>query len=208
MSVILKDIDQNKRSKNDYSNSQSNMESLEYYDTLARKTISMFAGSSAAKMLKDDDAVSHVSEHIMWGHLRWKEDGGRTLKSYLNQCGIWAIKIWKTKIYKSSEGQKIHSLNHGLSSSDSDSCELYQITMDKKCEEPFNELFNNTRQDALSIIKDESLTNLQKKCLYQRYIEGKKLRQIAESMTVSKQAVDQNIKKAIQKLRKKHDISE
>lgn len=206
MPVILKDIDQNKRSKNDYSKSQANMESLEYYDTVAKKCISMFAGTLSQKMLKDEDAISHVSEHIMWGHLRWKEDGGRTLKSYLNQCGIWAIKIWKTKMYKTMSSSQVQSLNYDLSVGGSDSCELYQITKDEKCEEPFDILFDNKKTDAIKAIEDKCLTNLQRTCLQQRYIEGKKLRQIAEAMNISKQAVDQNIRKAIEKLKNKNGI--
>jgi len=204
----MKDIDFNKRSKNDYKSNPNTMYSLGKYRTIAKKCISKFAGPNAcASMLKSEDAISHVAEHLMWGHIRWSKTGGRTLKSYLNQCAIWSIKSWKTKIY-SSEGKEDCSLNYSRPDEPGRQTEKYQTVEDKKCKEPFDLLYANNSLEAKRLIQSDCLTNLQSRCLHERYVEGKKLRQIAESLSVSRQAVNQHITKAVNKLRKENDISD
>lgn len=207
MSVVLKDIDVNKRRANNYSKNVPNMYDLNTYRDIAKKCISLFGGPPiASKMIRDEDAIAHVAEHIMWGHLRWKEDGGRTLKSYLNQCAIWSIKVWKTKIYH-SEKKNIRSLNHHIGNSGNGDLQQYEIIADKKIKEPFDILFDDKRMEAKNTINNECLTKPQHDCMNQRYMDGKKLREIAESLGISRQAVNQHIKKAVNKLRKYYDVS-
>ena len=80
MPVVMKDIDFNKRNKNDYTANSNEMYSLKQYTNIAKKCISKFSGDGVShSMLKSEDAISHVAEHIMWGHVRWREDGGRAL---------------------------------------------------------------------------------------------------------------------------------
>ena len=77
MAVILKDIDFKKREVNNYAENNCDMYPLDKYIEIAKKCISLFSGpQNSSSMIKDEDAVSHVAEHIMWGHLRWREDGG------------------------------------------------------------------------------------------------------------------------------------
>ena len=205
MGIILKDIDEKKRSGNTYEKNQNEMKDVSFYTSIAKKCISMFAGSpTSSRMLKDEDAISHVAEHIMWGHARWDEKRGRALKSYLNQCGIWAIKIWKTKMYNNSKKPTEQSLNHNIACGLGDESQLYQIVADKKCKEPYQDLYDDKIKEAIKHIENSSLTDLQKQCLRGRYLEGKKLRQIAETLCVSRQAVNQHIKKAISKLRREN----
>jgi len=204
MPVVMKDIDFNKRNKNDYKSSSTSMYSLDEYRKIAKKCIAKFSGpNSCSSMLKSEDAISHVSEHLMWGHVRWKEDGGRTLKSYLNQCAIWAIKSWKTKIYNTED---ISSLNYCNLNDQEKNTQTYQNVEDKKCKEPFELLYNDNFSEMKSLISSKCLTKLQSRCLYERYVEGKKLRQIAESLSVTRQAVNQHITKAVKKLRKENGI--
>lgn len=207
MSIVLKDIDFNKRKNNDYASDTTKMYSLEDYTKIAMKCISSFCGTNSAKMIKDEDAISHVAEHIMWAHIRWKPDGGRTLRSYLNQCAIWSIKVWKTKAYNEDK-KNIMSIDYNINSSNSadKDLSLSDYIQDKKTPKPFDILFNNNSDDVEKIINHKCLTKLQRKCLEQRYLEGKKLRQIAESLGVTRQAVNQHVKKAIKKLRKEHGI--
>lgn len=208
MSVILKDIDYNKRKNNDYSKIKNEMYSLGEYREIAKKCISLFSGSTGSSfMIKNEDAISHVAEHIMWGHARWREDGGRTLKSYLNQCAIWAIKVWKTKAYHSDKKISM-SLNHTISNNNGSESEQYKLIADKKSKTPEDIIFNNPSKEAKSMIKECSLTKLQNKCVSLRYIEGKKLQEIADEMGVSKQAVNQHIKKAVNKLRRHNGVCE
>ena len=170
------------------------------YRNLAKRCISLFAGGVSSKMIKDEDAISHVAEHIMWGHLRWKEDGGRAIKSYLNQCAIWAIKIWQTKMYQ-TEKMGIMSLNHVLSNGSDDGVEQHEIIPDTSALEPSEIICEDMKIKIKSIFSNKKLTLLQKKCLKERYIEGKKLQQIADSLGVTRQSVNQHIKKAINKLK-------
>lgn len=208
MSVILKDIDVKKRETNNYAENNCEMYSLDKYMDIAKKCISLFSGpQNSSPMIKDEDAVSHVAEHIMWGHLRWRQDGGRTLKSYLNQCAIWSIKVWKTKAYNNKD-KKILSLNHPISAYSDEDSQHYEIVADKSAEEPFDILFNRKKDEVKKILKNNCLTNLQNLCLNQRYIHGKKLQEIANEMGVSRQAVNQHIKKGVNKLRKYHGICE
>lgn len=204
MAIVLKDIDEKKRSKTDYSTGSVKMLTVHEYIEISKKCISTFAGPrSSAEMLTNEDAISHVAEHLMWGSVRWKKDGGRTLKSYLNQCAIWAIKTWKTKMYKSNQKKEL-SLNHTIGGSNDSECQQYELVKDEKCDEPFDIIFNNKRKEVESIISQKNLTKTQRRCLHERYIEGKKLREIAEGMGVSRQAVNQNISSAIKRI--KNDI--
>lgn len=206
MSVVLKDIDIKKRKENDYGSINTEMYDLDKYRDIAKKCISLFSGNyMVSKMIRDEDAISHVAEHIMWGHMRWEESRGRTLKSYLNQCAIWAIKSWKTKIYQ-SEQKKIRSLNHVISNGGDGESQQYELIADKKCKDPFDILFNNVRLEAEKVIDDECLTSLQCRCLKERYIDGKKLQQIAGSLGITRQAVNQHIKKGLHKLKERHGI--
>ena len=206
MAVVIKDIDFNKRNKNNYKEDNTEMYSLKQYREIAKKCISKFSGPAyCSSMIRSEDAISHVSEHIMWGHIRWDKEGGRTLKSYLNQCAIWAIKSWKTKMY-GNETKNIASLNYSNPSEGDKETQRYQTIEDKSCKEPVEILCDDTSFRVDEIINSDVLTPLQSKCLYQRFIEGKKLRQIAESLSVTRQAVNQHITKAVRKLKKKNGI--
>mgnify|MGYP003136584864 FL=1 len=208
MSVVLKDIDYNKRKENEYEKINVEMYTVSKYRDIAKKCISLFSGPSFSQnMIRDEDAISHVAEHIMWGHMRWKDGAGRTLKSYLNQCGIWAIQSWKTKIYNSSK-LKISSLNTAIGNDGEKQTSHQDLISDKKSKEPFDILFNNSKDKAQKIIAAKFLTSLQKRCLSSRYIDGKKLVEIADELGVTRQAVNQHIKKAINKLRKHNGICE
>jgi len=205
VSIVLKDIDFNKRKVNNYSENKAEMYTLHEYRNIAKRCISLFAEKpSSYGMIKNEDAIAHVAEHIMWGHMRWREDGGRTLKSYLNQCAIWSIKVWKTKIYQTDKKKEL-SLNHTICNSSGSESEQYKIIADKKSKTPEQIIFENKRHQAKELIDDKCLTNLQNKCLELRYIDGKKLQEIADEMGVSKQAINQHIKKGIKKLRERNN---
>ena len=209
MGVILKDIDLQKRKSSELIQ-QNELKEMSFYIDMAKKCISMFSGPSfIQQMLNNEDAISHVAEHIMWGHMRWDEKRGRTLKSYLNQCGLWAIKIWKTKVYNlSNSGYTVQSLNHPAGRAGEETPELSDIIPDENMKTPHEHIYEDKLQEAIKQINSGCLTELQRKCIESRYLEGKKLRQIAEVLHVSRQAVNQHIKKGLKKLRKQNGICE
>ena len=198
MTVILRDIDVKKRAKNDYITNADRLLTLYEYIEIAKRCIGAFA--SSPNMLQDDDAIAHVAEHLMLGHLRWKENGGRTLHSYLNQCAIWAIKSWKSKLYQTSQHQELSLNTNYRSNSYGREDQLYQLIPDKKAKEPFDILFNNNEKTTQTLIESPCLTNCQRHCLKQRYIENQTFQQIGDSLGISRQAVEQSIKRAIGKL--------
>jgi RNA polymerase sigma factor (sigma-70 family) len=203
MTVVLRDIDAQKRRGSSYEN-ESEMYTLSEYLEIAQKCISRFSfQENSIGMLNDESAVSHVAEHIMWGHLRWKKDGGRSLKSYLCQCAIWAMKVWKTKTYQVDQKKQM-SLNYELDGDGGN--QQYEITPDPKLKEPFELIYNDANKNANEMINKSNLTDIQKKCMKERYIDGKKLQEIASSLAVSKQAINQHIKRALKKMRGNENV--
>jgi len=208
MPVITRDIDVTKRTKSQCFNNVPEMFDLCEYRNIAKRCIGAFArGPLAIYMLADEDAISHVTESLMLGHCRWKEDGGRTLRSYLNQCAIWAIQVWKTKLYKASQKPQTMSLNHEISLSTGGSTQMYEFIPDSKAKDPYELIFNNSRKEAIALLESICLTDIQRNCLYQRYINDKTLVEIAEETGVSKQAVDQSIQKGIRNLKDEYEHS-
>ena len=198
MTVVLRDVDVKKMSKFDYVTNADELLTLYEYIEIAKRCIGAFASPPEAKgMLKDDDAIAHVAEHLMTGHLRWKENGGRTLRSYLNQCAIWSMKQWKSKLCQTKKRQEL-SLNTYLHRDEGG--QLYQLVSDKKAKEPFDILFDDNEKTVHTLIESDCITKLQRHYLTQRYIENKTFQEIGVSVGVSRQAVEQSIKKAITKL--------
>lgn len=203
MTVVIRDINVKKRASSECFKNPPEMYTMPEYVEIAKKCICTFAEHSFAQsMLRDEDAISHVAEHLMIGHCRWKEDGGRTLRSYLNQCSIWAIQVWLTKVCEAN-AKSILSLNHSSTSFDSRE-QLYELVADKKAEEPFELLFNNNRVAAMELINSECLNETQRTCLEGRYIEGKSLQAIADGLGVTRQAVFQTVDKAIKILKNEY----
>ena len=201
MTVVLRDVDVTKRSKNDYVTNADTLLTLHEYLEVAKRCIGAFDPTS--NMLRDDDAIAHVAEHLMLGHLRWKENGGRTLHSYLNQCAIWSIKSWKNKLYQTNKKHQELSLNTNIgdaSGTGSRHDQLYQLVPDKRAKEPFDILFNDDEKTAQALTESDCLTRLQRYCLKRRYVESQTLQEIADSLSISRQAVHLHVKKAIIRL--------
>jgi RNA polymerase sigma factor (sigma-70 family) len=204
--VVLRDIDVDKRiASGCFDNIPEDMLTLDEYLEIAKRCIGFFAaGYLAARMLNDEDAISHVADALMTAHCRWKKDmeGGRTLRSYLNQCASWSIQVWKTKLYHLSQQANEISLNQNVGNNYR--TQRHEVVEDKKASEPFDILFDNSKETAAQLINSDCLTKTQSYCLYERYVGNKKLQEIANEIGVSRQAVDQHIKKAIKRLQKEY----
>ena len=207
--IILRDIDSNKRRESQIFDTVNELLGLDEYIQLAQRCISKFAPPSlAAYMMNSEDAISHVAEHIMYGHCRWKENGGRVLGSYLGECAKWAIRIWKTKLYEASQREQYTSLDKNIGNGEGREKMYYEIVTDSKALTPHEVLFDNDSSDVKGFIESECLTDTQRRCLYGRFVEGKTLNDIATDFGVSRQAVDQNIKKAIGRLQQEYGTKE
>lgn len=85
-------------------------ESLSTYLMLSKKIINKFAPKFIVKqMLNDEDAISDVATALMNADKNFDPNRGsspdrqKTKYSYRNQCGLWAVKTYVTKHYKSKK---------------------------------------------------------------------------------------------------------
>lgn len=178
--------------------------SLEEYLKISQKIIAHFANSISSglanKMLRSEDAISHVAYHLMLAAWKWTPTGGRTLRSYLNQHGIWAIQDYvnkgRTKLNK--KVTSLHSVVHQGVDYGTD-IELIDFIADEKAVEPIDELLSIEDNKAVHDRLDKSgLTDNQKTCLI-KFIDGMSYSEIAEELKVSRQNVQQIVQAAVRK---------
>jgi RNA polymerase sigma factor (sigma-70 family) len=190
-------------------------ESMDFYIGLAQKIIakmapSFFCGLSK-EMLKNEDAISFVATAIMMGDWRWKNGEENTdkkyknLYSYRNQCGIWAIQTYVTKQYKQKNSNKkikaSYSLNH-----QEDDMTLEGILPDPSQKEPVNILIdqedkNSLSNDIVDLLNLSAISDKQKQYIQMYYYENMTLEQIGRYFGVTREAVRQSVKSALEKIR-------
>ena len=181
-------------------------DSLSQYLLLAKKTISKFVpkfyNGLSAEMLKNPDAVSDVATALMYAD--WKFDPERvgkvgqkkTLYSYRNQCALWAIKTYVSGKYKK---QKNMSLDFDI---DSDSQKFKASIRDEKSKDPLDILIEQESLEDLTVsvealLDNKLLSEKQKKHIKMYYFDDKTLSEIGKIFGVSREAVRQNIKRAL-----------
>lgn len=208
MTVVLSDVDTTKRGGNNYLETcdQDRMLSLAEYLEVAEKCIARFAAPSVAReMLRDEDAVSFIAEHLMYGTARWSPDGGRAFRSYLTQCARWAITRWIGK-RKKVVARGVTSLNQNREEGD---MFLYELIADPRdCSNESEVYWCDLSDEVESLINHPELTEAQSKALRKRYIEGKTFREIGSDLGVSKQMADGYVSAALKKLKKAHGTAE
>src|SRR6056300_1908493 len=110
------------KQKTKYNNKNKiKFESLDFYINLAQKSISKFADQicqgSAKRMLQSEDAIANIANGIMMADWRWDRNRkgpsglSKTQYSYRNQCAIWGIQSYITRMY----GKKNQIINKNLS---------------------------------------------------------------------------------------------
>ena len=202
MTIVVWDIDAEKRRKNNTLNDTSVCDwTLDEYYKVAKRCIGAFAaGSMAQSMLQNEDAISFVAEHLMYAGYRWNESGGRTVNSYLNQCAIWSIKRWIVLTKKASE--KACMSLHLDSAHGSKPQMLYSKIADVTTIPPDEILMNQETTEGLThVIDDAGLTERQRHCLEVVYVQGQKPSEVARDLGISRQAVDQCLTKGIHKIK-------
>jgi RNA polymerase sigma factor (sigma-70 family) len=189
-------------------------EPLSVYLDLAKKTISKFAKnfspSLGKEMLKSEDAIANVANCIMMADWRWdKERKGQTGQqknrySYRNQCAIWAIKSYMTR--KKYKKQKVHSVDIENKCNDENLSLLDIIPSDQQCpldllicEETDNDI--KTTIDQILSDSYNLLSQRQKECIKLYYLENQTFAQIGKKFGITREAVRQNIKKSIEKIK-------
>jgi RNA polymerase sigma factor (sigma-70 family) len=183
-------------------------EDLTTYTNLAKKTISKFApkfyNGLSMEMLKNDDAISDVATAIMYADWRFDETRvgisgqKKTLYSYRNQCAIWAIKTYITNKYKKQKKDTV-SLNFSL---DNDNDQIGSSIQDPKSYDPIDIAISNEKTEAYKkyiqcIFDSGLLTKKQISIIKLYYLENETLASIGKKFGVSREAIRQNLKRAI-----------
>lgn len=178
-------------------------ESLSTYLMLSKKIINKFAPKFIVKqMLNDEDAISDVATALMNADKNFDPNRGsspdrqKTKYSYRNQCGLWAIKTYVTRNYKS---KKINSLDFILTD---DHDPLYSTIKDSKNKNPIdilidNEYEKNQYEDIHYLINSDILTDKQRNQIKMYFFENKSLSEIGKEYGVTREAIRQSIKRAI-----------
>lgn len=180
-------------------------DNLNVYLQLAKKTINKFGGNIAKEMLKNEDAIADVANAIMVGDWRWDENrtgktGQKKSKySYRNQCAIWAIQTYITKKYKTPKKSSIDYAK------DSDSCNIKDILPSKE-QDPCSilidrEFENNFHNDLNIVINSELLSDNQREYIKLYFFEGQTLEKIGKRFNITREAVRQNINKAVKNIK-------
>lgn len=201
MSIVIVDINQRALEKHKTlevsDEAKSRLLSLSEYENIAERVINYFSqrfGKDKLEMLKSEDAVSFVVEHLIRGTIRWKPEGGRTLRSYLNQCGWWAIQSWQ--LNKKQAGR------------------YSAISLDTEIDDNGTTMYTFVEDTSLSphlnideIINKPYLNETQKECLRLRFVEGLTYRNIGEILQKSGQRIEQIVNSALKKLRNEYETT-
>ena len=207
--VVLWDINTKKRRQNSTLNEKPAVDwSLEQYYETAKRCIGAFtSGPLAHAMIQDEDAISFVAEHLMYGAHRWKENmvNGRALHSYMNQCAIWAIKVW-ISLSRRAEKHNMLSLNYSegdnSTGTSNDRDQLYAYIPDEKSPLPEAVMMDQEQSDNISdVISNAGLTPRQQHCIEVVYVQGQRKSDVARDLGISRQAVAQCLEKGIQKIK-------
>lgn len=196
-------------------------ESLEFYLDLAKKIISkmaptFFTGLSK-EMLKNEDAISFVANAIMMGDWRWKKESDtlkqdaedkqyKSLYSYRNQCGIWAIQTYVTKKYKQNNNSKKIKEKYSINYTDDNDITLESIIADDSQSEPIDTIIEQEKYDNIKnlieqLFNTEIISDKQKDQVKMYYYDNMTLEQIGRIQGVTREAVRQSIKTALSKIR-------
>lgn len=188
-------------------------DSLSTYINLAKKTISKFGpkfyNGLSAEMLKNNDAVSDVATAIMYADWRFDPDRKgksgqqKTLYSYRNQCAIWAIKTYVTNKYKKQNSTNTISLDFNINDNESS---MHSAICDDKALDPLDVVMQDEESRNLSdnlnhLLEHSELSEKQKIQIKMYYLENHTLSYIGKHFGVSREAVRQNIKRAMEIIR-------
>jgi RNA polymerase sigma factor (sigma-70 family) len=189
--------------------SKIEFDTLDTYLLLAKKAISKFANQIfnglSKKMLKDEDAVSSVANSIMMADWRWdenyvnKQGTKKTKYSYRNQCALWAIQTYVSKIYK--KPKKINNV-YSLDFHNEDlECSTHEYIEDKNSRPPEEEQKQELSTLIENILDIDYLSDRQKDYIRLYYFEDHTFEQIGKKYDITREAVRQGLNKALNLLR-------
>lgn len=188
--------------------------SLKEYLLIAQKLIAKLAPPTIkTKMLRDEDAISHVAHAIMMADWKWNPDykspSGRvkTKKSYRVARAIWAMSEYIEK-YHNRKFTLSLSYDYGKSSSNKD-VPLSGLLEDIKSSNPMD--ICEKKDEALStsvlvssLLASHHLTPRQSSYISEYFLKDKTLQEVGDIHGVTREAVRQGINKGLSKLQQNH----
>lgn len=190
-------------------------DSLDSYLLLAKKAISKFAnsfyGGLSKKMLNDEDAISSIATAIMMADWRWDENytnkkgTKKTKYSYRNQCALWAIQTYVSKMYKKPKKiKRVYSIDYDLENNEGLS--IHECLEDTKLSTPIDSLSDREEKQNLSNLIDsmfeiDCLSDRQKDYIRLYYFEDQTFEKIGKKYGITREAVRQGLNKAIEIIR-------
>jgi len=206
MKIVIKDIDKTKLKTNKIFEHTNEMMSLGEYIDISKRCIGHFASPDLARqMLQSEDAIAFVAEHIMMATCRHDESRGRTLRSYHNQCAIWAIQNWVARISKRSN-YEVLSLNKDLKEHYGGKImQMYQIIEDER-PIPISEMeIQENKTKVQQLLSSPMLSKLEHDCISMKFLDEISAKEISEIFDISLKLVYTSIRKGLAKLRKFYD---
>ena len=204
MKIVIKDLDKTKLENNGIFASTNEMLPLQEYIDISKRCIGHFASPDLAKqMLQSEDAISFVDEHLMMATCRHNESKGRTLRSYHNQCAIWAIQNWVARISKHAD-YEILSLNKELPEGGT-AREMCQVIEDER-PTPISEMERQENMEKVrKLLSSPVLSKLEQDCISMKFLDEISASEIAAELDINRKLVYTSIQKGLSKLREFHD---
>lgn len=180
-------------------NSQTFLTLEEYLEIARRCILSHVAHKQLChQMLQSDDALSYVAHDIMMADWKFDSQGGkRTRMGYRSQCAKWSI-IRFINNMNNSKNKVLPSINQSFGDSDrqfTDFIEDYR--------EPGTQVIDEAEEidNIRALLYNGCLTESEAKCLDLYYLHDLTLQEIGTKLGVSKQRIQQVVKKGLQTLK-------
>lgn len=148
----------------------------------------------------DEDVISNIAYALMIADWKWNENGGRTKSSFRMNYAWYAVRsyIARRSKYRSRYGKII-----SIDEYDGDDCR--NQFLDEKQVEPLNIIIGSQFDEDMKKLKKylgtDILTPREKYCIRQYYFKEKTLKEIGETIDISKERVRQLLKGATGKMR-------
>lgn len=184
--------------------------SLDSYLENAKKTIRTHAPKSEVQaLLKSEDAISEVARHMMMAD--WDYDASRKKKpeNHRIQYGIWAIRDF-LGLSKTKANKQLASLDKQTSiNGDGDGVTLGNLTKDVCAKDPCDIAKDSERRAKVKayvefLLKNTILSEAESKCLKLKFLEEVESDEEVGKLCdppITRQAVGENIDRALRKLR-------
>lgn len=203
--VVLTRLDKTRRRYTEEPSSEAPFLTLAEYIKMAKGLIGAYASPSLSSvMLKDEDAIDFVAQQLMWGTIRWRADGGCSLRSYYVQRARYAIRTWIFKMARVKRRGIPYSLNAEYEDGNSNPIEFVDTIIDNR---------SDTREECRKTVVDlidnsRTLTLREADCLKRRFVDYEPVESIKVDYKVSKQQIHNIFNSGIKKLQNEYQDRE